>query len=563
MSETNSCQIVSAKFPINWSISRAYGKLTSNVGILLESKRFEQLRRACVQEVNSLGSTLPKSLVPKIQQTKSLNDMLDVLAQSPYWNWFDIRLLQALVTASGSAEAEEWLESFKATYYSKNIFDLIPYVNVKPLNEFIKLVEKFDKNPRDLTVSELLQHKYKLEYEVLDIDEGELVLSCIKTGCVELTWLMPRELAYQAYTSMKKHSELSSITIKSLVCEAADECRGLPYLWHGQEVKEVGPIEPLPEHIRQEPYSLQKGFQWVPLTKSDVLEVASFQSMDDSIVCDASFKFLFTHPNRRSDWHFAIRTTKGALVGVVLASPVSINIGGVLVHCVSPFLLSHDKYMNKRLWYILNKELQRRVNLYKINQFVYNGLFKSLNVVKPVVTFTNWCYQFASPNSYSLPDSPRTPGWRKINPEDVPRASAFVNKYSSQFEIGIIFNDEDFSHYYLCSAIPNYVFTFIVENDDSITDLVRYELYIEAAEVALATVTTVVSTLSPVEQLIIDVLASARNNGAVELSIIQHNIKRDILLSLGFLPDLLPPIPVYMYNYQYSEISETKCFYPI
>ena len=40
------------------------------------------------------------------------------------------------------------------------------------------------------------------------LDEGELVLSCIKTGCVELTWQLPQELVYQAYTSMKrKHDE--------------------------------------------------------------------------------------------------------------------------------------------------------------------------------------------------------------------------------------------------------------------------------------------------------------------------------------------------------------------
>jgi len=104
---------------------------------------------------------------------------LDVLAQSPYWNWFDTRLLQAVVSASGSAEAEEWLEGFKITFYAAK---LIPHVSIKPFKESTNLVEKFDKDPNDLTVSELLQHKYKLEHEVLDIDEGELVLSCIKTG---------------------------------------------------------------------------------------------------------------------------------------------------------------------------------------------------------------------------------------------------------------------------------------------------------------------------------------------------------------------------------------------
>ena len=117
--------------------------------------------------------------------------MLDVFSASPYWNWFDTRLLQALVSASGSPEAEQWLENFKATFYTKKVTEVIPYISINPFNESIDIVEKFDKNPKDLTISELLGHKYKLEYEVLGIHEGDSVLSCIKTGCIELTWQIP------------------------------------------------------------------------------------------------------------------------------------------------------------------------------------------------------------------------------------------------------------------------------------------------------------------------------------------------------------------------------------
>ena len=265
------------KFSKHSNINSAFTKMTSTIEGILETRNFKRLRRACIHEIHAMGSTLPKSLVHKIEPTESLDDMLDVLAQSPYWNWFDTRLLQALVSALGSAEAEEWLEGFKAIFYAKKITTVIPYVSIKPFRESIKLVDKFDKDPKDLTISELLQHKYKLEYEVLDIDERDLVLSCIKTGCVELTWQVPQELVYRAYISMKrKHDELSSLAVKSLVCEVADRYAGLPILWCGQEVGEVGPIEPLPEHVRQEPYSLPQGFQWFTLNSSNVEEVVKF-----------------------------------------------------------------------------------------------------------------------------------------------------------------------------------------------------------------------------------------------------------------------------------------------
>ena len=331
--------------------------MTSKIESLLELEKFPKLRRACVQRISSLGSNLPRSLIPTIQRTITLDDMLDVLAPSPYWNWFDTRLLQALVSASESPEAEQWLESFKATFYAKKVTKVIPYISIKPFNESIDIVEKFDKNPKDLTISELLEHKYKLEYEVLDIDVGELVLSCIKTGCVELTWQIPQELIYRAYTSMKrKCDELSSLAVKSLVCEEADEYAGLPILWRGQEVGEVGPIEPLPEHVRQEPYSLPQGFQWVTVSSCNVEEVAKFVSKCNADIFGITYdhkydknviNYCLTYPNARSDWQFGIQATGGKLVGIILAIPQNICIKKETKVFIQVIIMGcHIKYKN-------------------------------------------------------------------------------------------------------------------------------------------------------------------------------------------------------------------------
>jgi len=221
------------------------------------------------------------------------------------------------------------------------------------------IVEKYDKDPSKLTISDLQKHQYELEKML----EGGLVLLTIKTGCVELTWQIPQELVYQAYTSMKrKHDELSSLAVKSLVCEGADEFAGLPILWRGQEVEEIGPIESLPEHVRQEPYSLPQGFQWVTLTSSDVEEVVKFSCTHKpgGGLSDAAFQFCVTNPLTRSEWQFGIRTTNGKLVGAVVAYPVCMSIGGVSKMCVCPSIHCHKKYNGKRLLYIVTKELQRR-----------------------------------------------------------------------------------------------------------------------------------------------------------------------------------------------------------
>ena len=530
--------------------------MTSEIENILELKKFHKLRRACIARINSLGSNLPQSLVPKIQKTVNLDEMLDVFSGSPYWNWFDTRLLQALVSASGSSEAEEWLEIFKATFYAKKVTEVIPYVSIKPFKESINITEKFDKDPKDLTISELLEHKYKLEYEVLDIDEGELVLSCIKTGCVELTWQIPQELIYRAYTSMKrKQDELSSLAVKSLVCKAAVEIAGLPILWRGQEVGEVGPIEPLPEHVRQEPYSLPQGFHWVTLSSSDVEEVVKFIDKCHGRTTNVSkqdavhiVNYFISYPNARSEWQLGIQATDGKLVGTIFAIPKHIHIKKEIKVFIMTLITIHKRYHNKRILYMLIKELVRRANLFKINQLIL--LDETLS--KPITTITFWTFTFNKLTSSQLPSSPRTPGWRRMTSEDVPSALALINKWSSQFEIRQVLNSAEVSHSFL---LHKFVCTYVVEDKSkNITDLISYSLSFIGQ--LYAGITTVVSTQSPVKQLITDTLVCARENGTTTMLIRQCNMESDILASLSFEPSRYSTF--HFYNYRHHEISQAK-----
>ena len=537
-------------------IHKAYHRLTGEITDILATKDFKKLRRACYQEISAPTSTLPKSLVHELKPTKSVDDMLDVLALSPYWNWFDTRLLEALVSASGSPEAEAMLEQFKQIHYVHKVSEVLPCVIVRPIKDSVVFIEKFNKDPKELTLSDLRHHNRVLEYEVMDLGENKIVLSCIRTGCIEITWQIPLDQVYQAYTSVKKNFDmLSSLAVESLVCKVADELAGLPILWRGQEVGEVGPIEPLPEHVRQEPYSLPQGFQWVPLSFNDCEEVVKFIRKHGDIFIDNTAIYNFTmHPNTKDEWQFGVRSNNGKLVGVVLAYPVCISIGGASITCTNQFIVHHLKYANRRLWYVLIKELIRRVNLCNINQLV---LFQ-YNVLRPITTVPIWKYIFANSQ---LPSSPRTPGWRRMTSEDVPSALALINKWSSQFEIRQVFNsEEEFVHYYLCPTMSNYVYTYIVENDvNNITDLVSFRL-INKTNMQF-TIITVASTQSPLKQLIIDALVCAKELGAKVVVINNWNIKPDVLSSLSFHCEYNFSKCFLIYNYKYHEISETRVWY--
>ena len=536
-------------------IHRAYHKLTGDIADILVTQNFNKLRRACYEEINSSTSTFPKSLLRDIIPTNNVNDMLDALALSPYWNWFDTRLLEALVSVSGSAEAEKMLENFKTTHYVHKVSEVLPSVIVRPINDTIIFTEKFNKDPKELTLLDLLKHKQILKYEVMNIGENKIILTCIRTGCIELTWQVPSDLAHQTYTSVKKNQDkLSSLAVESLVCKEADRFADLPLLWRGQEVREIGPIEPLPEHVRQEPYSLPQGFHWVTLSSSDAEEVVKFINKYTNTRIDNHYiNFIIKHPNTRDKWQFGIRATNGKLVAVVMAFPVCINIGGVSVTCMEQVLGHHPKYNGKRMFYVVIKELMRRANFHSIN---YHLIFtKYFGVLKPITTLHTWQYNFDNPTSSQLPGSPRTSGWRRMTSEDVPSALAFINKWSSQFEIGQVFDsEEELAYNLLCSILPNYVYTYIVENKiNNITDLVSFKLINKMD--TIFSIQIVAFTQTPIEQLLIDALVCAKDLGVKVLIINNLNIKPDIL-PLSF--HCQSPYNFSIYNYRYHETEETS-----
>ena len=555
---------IAVKYPVN-EIHKAYHKLTGEISDILAAKNFKKLRRACYQEISAPTSTLPKSLVEELKPTKSLDDMLDVLALSPYWNWFDTRLLEALVSASGSPEAEAMLEQFKQIYYSCKVSEVLPCVIVRPLKESIVFIEKFNKDPEELTLFDLLQHKHILEYDVMEVGEGKIVLSCIRTGCVELWWQVPLDLVYQAHTVIKKNfHKLSLVSVESLICKQADEFAGLPVLWRGQEVGGVGSIEPLPEHVRQEPYSLPQGFHWVTLSGGDPGEMAmfivkcTFDNIDTFDRARRFLDFIIIHPSTKPDWLFGIRTTNGKLVGMVLANPICISIRGVSLTCIRCYILSHPKYYGKRIWYVLIKELTRRGNLCNVNHLVLT--LENTSLLKPLTTTHIWRYSFNLSTNSQLPSSPRTPGWRRMTSEDVPSVLALINKWSSQFEIRQVFNSEEELFYKLIlPAIPNFLFTYVVENEsNSITDIVTFRILDQTT--MTFDITALVCTQSPVTQLITDALVCAKEKGAKVLQIRQHTIKPEVLLSASFqLEDECSYFSIY--NYSCHEVPETNVWY--
>ena len=159
--------------------------------------------------------------------------------------------------------------------------------------------------------------------------------------------------------------------------------------------------------------------------------------------------------------------------------------------------------------------------------------------------------------SHSLPySSPRTVGLRKMKASDVPEALTLINQYTSQFEIGQVFqNEEEFSHWFL-SPLQSDIVTYVVEepNSGNITDMFSLQTTLFKSDLIVAQVIALVITGSPAEQLITDLLVCAKQQKANDVLLYRFGLEEHLLRSFGFSKS--DEMHCYFYNYQYPQVGD-------
>jgi len=197
--------------------------LTSIISDYLQKADFKSLRRACIlQSKAPNGAQFPPEELDKVSATENLNDMLDILANSLYWNWIDLRMLHTLVAASNCNKAEAVLSNYKQIIFSKKLIEVLPIFLNQQVNQgyYSKVVSKLDRSlQEDTTVADLLKLQTELEVVVMDISKGTCVtvLDYCKDGCIEIHWYIPINCADHAFqTASLKFYEFHKLQVQSL-----------------------------------------------------------------------------------------------------------------------------------------------------------------------------------------------------------------------------------------------------------------------------------------------------------------------------------------------------------
>ena len=183
------------------TVSEAYVSLTAQLKTLLEKADFSNIKRSCVEQINTpSGAQLPSILIETIKKCNDVTELFDILACSVYWNWYDVRLLKAMAAASGLPRATELIDSYKKAIFSRKLIDLLPNSPNKDIKEkyYTKIVAKLKKDD-EITVADLFNSQSQLEKVLLDIKNGTCILDHVEGGCIEVHWYIPTSCVDRAY----------------------------------------------------------------------------------------------------------------------------------------------------------------------------------------------------------------------------------------------------------------------------------------------------------------------------------------------------------------------------
>lgn len=502
-------------------------------------------------------------LVPIIDEAESFQTLCTMLAKTSYWNFLDIRMMEAMAAASLIHAAQQSVENFKKTFFGMTLAEAAPYFPIIPIKSgYTAVTEELDKDPSKMTIFELHKHRFYLETELLQTGPNTCTICRIVIGSVTVTWEIHVDHVYKAYCSLKKWSQLpQGIVILSI--REAEVYEGLPFFWRGQEVKQIGPIEPLPQ-VQQKLTPLPEGLQWVPYDSISFANDLKYKFNTNLYPVTELSQWITFHPlnptvNRSIDpsennWSFAIKDKHiNEYIGGMQWYLCNVQVEGIvlrLVRLIATLRTTTYKTMN-----LMFTEMFRRLNFCGISQgLMYEN---KLTFLKPVTTLTKWKYNFLDDNNLPLPYSPTTPGWRPMTSNDIPSALALTNKYSCQFQIGQVFqSEEEFSYYFMH---PNYMQAFVIEDPvtGDITDVAGFKLERGMiGHIIFAYVTILVAMKSPPRQLLIDLLVCAKESKVDILYTFQFGLPKEVFENT--LTTETTSWQWHLINYQYNEVDENQ-----
>ena len=191
----------------------AFLYLLSKLEALWSESDFTQLQTVCKRD-----NRLSRELRSKLKNTTDLNETFDLLTDSPFCTWLELRILKRMANVADIPEATHMINTFEECVHSRKCADVISYFTEENINPYHlkKVIAKLNENFEHLVVADLIKYCRKLESVIqLPLESGIPVN--IKEGCLEIHFVIPTHSYLDAYESVKRNFwKLRSLHIQYL-----------------------------------------------------------------------------------------------------------------------------------------------------------------------------------------------------------------------------------------------------------------------------------------------------------------------------------------------------------
>ncbi|XP_060205916.1 glycylpeptide N-tetradecanoyltransferase 1-like [Lycium barbarum] len=358
-----------------------------------------------------------------------------------------------------------------------------------------------------------------------------------------------------------------------------------------------GPIEPPTplSEVKQEPYNLPGPYEWTTCDMdSEEMCNEVYLLLTNNYVEDDENMFRFNYskeflrwalrpPGFYRSWHIGVRVkTSKKLVAFITGVPARIRVRDTVVTMAEiNFLCVHKKLRSKRLAPVMIKEVTRRVHMENIWQAAYTAgvvlptpvstcqyWHRSLNPKKLIdVGFSRLGARMTMSRTiklYKLPDQTVTPGFRKMEPHDVPAVTRLLRNYLKQFVVAPDFDENDVEHWLLPKE--GVIDSYLVESPDTheITDFCSFYT-LPSSILGNQNHTTLkaaysyynVSTKTPLIQLMNDALTVAKQKDFDVFNALDVMQNDSFLKELKFGPGD-GKLHYYLYNYRTKHVLRSS-----
>ena len=194
---------ISDLFEEHTTIANAYTILFTQLYDVLRFCDTSELKKALFHQAHTPdGIRLEEHLKKEIKIAKSTSGILDALDEYSNCNWIDTRLIEVLAISSKSPKAIKLIKAYQKVLFNKKLVDVLSTqqnVLQAKIDYITAVATKVGREPRKITVGDLMDHRSIIEDVILNLDRGMLNIQHVNEGCLKLNYLMPVYYSFNAY----------------------------------------------------------------------------------------------------------------------------------------------------------------------------------------------------------------------------------------------------------------------------------------------------------------------------------------------------------------------------